>query len=103
MSNVMVKGVCLHDNGSTHGTSVGGRRLESQVDYSLSNDEIITFGVRVTSGERKATFSFVTLFHYSRPSIYRLYSLDENTNPKKKFLILPGSFDLTLNGGRGGS
>lgn len=45
------KGVCLHDNGSTHGTSVGGRRLQPQIDYTLSNDEIITFGVRVTSGE----------------------------------------------------
>ena len=58
MSNAMVKGVCLHDNGSTHGTSVGGRRLQPQVDYALSNGEIITFGVRVTSGERKATFSY---------------------------------------------
>lgn len=50
----MVKGVCLQDNGSTHGTSVGGRHLPPQENYTLSNDEIITFGVRVTSGERKS-------------------------------------------------
>lgn len=55
-SNMALQEVFLRDNGSTHGTSVGDRRLQSKVDYTLTNDETITFGVRVTSGERKSAF-----------------------------------------------
>lgn len=48
------QGICLQDCGSTHGTYVGDNRLQPHVDHVLSNDENITFGVKVTSGTRKS-------------------------------------------------
>lgn len=48
------QGICLQDCGSTHGTHVGGQRLQPHKDHILSNDETVTFGVRVTSGARKS-------------------------------------------------
>ena len=47
-----IQGVELIDLGSTHGTYVGGRRLESNKSYRLSNDEDVTFGCRVINGLR---------------------------------------------------
>lgn len=44
--------VLLRDNGSTHGTCVGNLNLKPNEDHSLTNDEVISFGVRVTVGER---------------------------------------------------
>ncbi|KAL6721482.1 hypothetical protein ACLMJK_000586 [Lecanora helva] len=40
----------LQDCGSTHGTFLQKRKLESGIDYSINTGEMITFGQRVTSG-----------------------------------------------------
>lgn len=47
-----IQGIELIDLGSTHGTYVGGRRLESNKSYRLSNNEDVTFGCRVINGLR---------------------------------------------------
>ena len=44
--------IYLHDYGSTHGTYIGTQRLESYKDYSINDNDIVTFGVRITSGAR---------------------------------------------------
>ena len=49
----LMKGIYLQDYGSTHGTFIGTRRLHPNVDYTINNGEVITFGVKITSGPRK--------------------------------------------------
>ncbi|MCJ1383793.1 hypothetical protein MMC17_006907 [Xylographa soralifera] len=40
----------LKDLQSTHGTFIGSKRLDAEVDYPVKNGDTITFGQRVTSG-----------------------------------------------------
>ncbi|MCJ1437652.1 hypothetical protein MMC27_007039 [Xylographa pallens] len=40
----------LKDLQSTHGTFIGSKKLDAEVDYPLKNGDTITFGQRVTSG-----------------------------------------------------
>jgi hypothetical protein len=42
----------LQDQDSTHGTYIGNLRLEAYKNYSINNNDVVTFGVRVTSGAR---------------------------------------------------
>lgn len=48
-----IKKAYLQDNDSTHGTYIGNQRLDAFRDYPINHNEIVTFGVRVTSGDRK--------------------------------------------------
>lgn len=42
--------IYLRDCGSTHGTYIDKQRLETGVDFAVSDGVVITFGQRVTSG-----------------------------------------------------
>lgn len=51
----------VQDNDSTHGTYLGNERLDAYKDYLIDNNEIVTFGVRVTSGARKSFLAHTSL------------------------------------------
>lgn len=51
----------LQDNNSTHGTYIGNKRLDAHKDYLINNNEVVSFGVRVTSGTRKSVFAHLQL------------------------------------------
>ncbi len=42
--------IYLQDCGSTHGTYINKKRLETGVEFAVAEGEVITFGQRVTSG-----------------------------------------------------
>ena len=78
----MLQQIYLQDCGSTHGTYIDKRRLETGVDTAVVNGVIITFGQRVTSGA--GGFSFL------QRTLARRRSADSTsavTYPAKEFRL----------------
>ena len=64
------KGIYLQDYGSTHGTFIGSRRLHPKVDCTVNNGDVVTFGVKITSGPCKSENAQTSITGRSIPFIY---------------------------------
>jgi pSer/pThr/pTyr-binding forkhead associated (FHA) protein len=49
----MEQAIYVQDCGSTHGTYLAKQKMETGVEYTVNDGDIITFGQRVTSGAGK--------------------------------------------------